>query len=104
LLLSVHFKDFRRYGKAHFIKKSSMIYHYWNLIGIMYRKAVIRVSGTVQGVGFRPYVYRTAKALGITGYVKNLGDAGVEIAAAGTEERITELVERIKKAVQKTRT
>jgi len=81
-----------------------MIYHYWNLIGIMYRKAVIRVSGTVQGVGFRPYVYRTAKALGITGYVKNLGDAGVEIAAAGTEERITELVERIKKAVQKTRT
>lgn len=31
------------------------------------------ISGVVQGVGFRPYIYRKAKALGLIGYVKNIG-------------------------------
>jgi hydrogenase maturation protein HypF len=38
----------------------------------------IMVSGTVQGVGFRPTVYRVAKALGLRGYVLNKG-SNVEI-------------------------
>ena len=38
----------------------------------------IVVFGVVQGVGFRPFVYRTAGALGYTGWVKNVG-SGVEI-------------------------
>lgn len=42
-------------------------------------KAVdIFVSGVVQGVGFRPFVFRTAMSLGYKGWVKNAGD-GVEI-------------------------
>ena len=36
------------------------------------------VFGVVQGVGFRPFVYRIAKDLGYTGWVKNIG-FGVEI-------------------------
>lgn len=36
------------------------------------------VFGVVQGVGFRPFVYRIAKELGYTGWVKNIGH-GVEI-------------------------
>ena len=63
----------------------------------MYKKAVIEISGTVQGVGFRPFVYRTAKAAGLTGYVKNHGDAGVEIAAEGTQEKIEKFLEEIEK-------
>jgi hydrogenase maturation protein HypF len=63
----------------------------------MYKKAVIEVSGTVQGVGFRPFVYRIAGSLGVTGQVKNLGDAGVEIIAEGSEGVIKKLVEGIKK-------
>ena len=63
----------------------------------MYKKAVIEISGTVQGVGFRPFVYRTAKAMGLTGYVKNHGDAGVEIAAEGNQEKIEMLLEKIEK-------
>ncbi len=75
-----------------------MIYHYNSYnIGIMRKKAVIEISGTVQGVGFRPFVYRSAGSLGITGQVKNLGDAGVEIIAEGNEESIKKLVEKIKK-------
>ncbi len=46
----------------------------------------IHITGIVQGVGFRPFVYRMAIRNGLTGYVRNLGDAGVEIFAEGTEQ------------------
>lgn len=51
-------------------------------------RAAVRVSGIVQGVGFRPFVYRIAKRHGLAGYVKNLGDAGVLIEVEGDEEDI----------------
>lgn len=54
----------------------------------------IRVSGTVQGVGFRPTVYRLAKACGIKGEVGNDGE-GVWILAAGKEDSIEEFVRRL---------
>ena len=44
----------------------------------------IRVLGAVQGVGFRPFVYRTAKALGLKGWVRNTPD-GVEIEVEGED-------------------
>lgn len=40
------------------------------------------VRGAVQGVGFRPFVFREAVARGLTGWVKNT-PSGVEIVAAG---------------------
>lgn len=43
----------------------------------------IRVGGVVQGVGFRPFVYRIAKGRGLRGFVRNTGDAGVEIVVDG---------------------
>jgi hydrogenase maturation protein HypF len=46
----------------------------------------VNVKGIVQGVGFRPFVYRIAVKNGLTGYVRNRGDAGVEIHLEGTEE------------------
>ena len=42
----------------------------------------IQVSGTVQGVGFRPWVYRVARQSGVTGRVHN-DAAGVTIEAFG---------------------
>ncbi len=48
----------------------------------------VNVTGIVQGVGFRPFIYRTAVQNGLTGYVRNRGDAGVEILLEGTEEAI----------------
>ena len=43
-----------------------------------------RVSGKVQGVGFRYFASRVARQLGVTGYAKNLRDGSVEIYAFGT--------------------
>ncbi|HDD31365.1 MAG TPA: carbamoyltransferase HypF, partial [Thermococcus litoralis] len=48
----------------------------------------IHVEGIVQGVGFRPFVYRIAHEHDLRGYVKNLGDAGVEIVVEGKEKNI----------------
>jgi hydrogenase maturation protein HypF len=44
----------------------------------------LRLRGLVQGVGFRPHVYRTAQRHGVRGYVRNTGE-GVEILAEGLE-------------------
>ena len=56
----------------------------------------VKVSGIVQGVGFRPFIYRTAVRLGLNGYVRNRGDAGVEILLEGKEARIKEFLTRLK--------
>jgi hydrogenase maturation protein HypF len=47
----------------------------------------IRVRGIVQGVGFRPFVYRIAKEHGLSGWVLNDG-AGVEIHVQGSPEML----------------
>ncbi len=44
----------------------------------------LRVRGLVQGVGFRPYVYRCAQQCGISGFVQN-GPDGVVIEAEGVD-------------------
>lgn len=54
----------------------------------------IRVRGTVQGVGFRPTVYRLAKACMLGGDVRNDGE-GVLIRVCGTQEAITEFIDRL---------
>jgi acylphosphatase len=41
------------------------------------------VSGEVQGVGFRWFVARHARGLGLGGYARNLPDGRVEVVAAG---------------------
>ncbi len=54
--------------------------------------AKIIVQGIVQGVGFRPFVYRIATACGLKGYVLNLGQAGVEIEVEGEKEKIRKFI------------
>ena len=57
------------------------------------RRYVVR--GRVQGVGFRFFVERVARQLGLGGYVKNLRDGHVEVYAIGTAEQLSELKRRL---------
>jgi hydrogenase maturation protein HypF len=51
--------------------------------------AHLTVFGVVQGVGFRPYVYRLARRLGLDGWVENAG-SGVEIHIEGPASAVAE--------------
>jgi len=51
------------------------------------RRRQITIQGIVQGVGFRPFVYRLAHEHGLTGWVRNT-PAGVEIEIQGTAVRL----------------
>ncbi|MEN2974005.1 MAG: carbamoyltransferase HypF [Candidatus Caldarchaeales archaeon] len=52
------------------------------------RAVRILVVGIVQGVGFRPFIYRIASKSRVNGYVKNIGGSAVEIHVEGEEEDI----------------
>ena len=56
----------------------------------------IRVSGVVQGVGFRPFIWRLARELELTGWVRN-DSRGVEIEVCGAAGQVRSLVERLQK-------
>lgn len=56
----------------------------------------IRVRGLVQGVGFRPYVWRLANELGLSGWVRNDG-AGVSLAVGG--DRLAEFLTRLPREI-----
>jgi len=55
----------------------------------------IRVRGVVQGVGFRPFVYRLARANTLAGWVLN-GEEGVEIYLEGAEPGLLAFVRDLK--------
>ncbi len=60
----------------------------------MQRRGIL-VEGRVQGVGFRPFVYRTAKRLGLTGRVGNTSE-GVRIEVQGTAEAVAGMVRALR--------
>jgi acylphosphatase len=49
------------------------------------------VSGMVQGVGFRWFVARHARSLGLSGYARNLPDGRVEVVVSGPETALPDL-------------
>jgi acylphosphatase len=57
---------------------------------------IIHIRGLVQGVGFRPFVYRTASGNGIEGWVKNTTD-GVHIKAVGTPDHLSGFIKTLPK-------
>ena len=56
-----------------------------------------RVTGRVQGVGFRYYVMTAAAELGLKGWVRNRRDGSVEVVAEGDLDRLRELVRALEK-------
>ena len=62
--------------------------------GLMERRVAARVSGTVQGVGFRPFAYRLAEELELGGFVLN-DERGVAVEVEGDPERVGEFLRRL---------
>ena len=60
----------------------------------MSKRLNIRVTGIVQGVGFRPFVYNLAERLDLSGFVGNDSD-GVFIEAQGSAEKVAEFLETL---------
>jgi hydrogenase maturation protein HypF len=55
---------------------------------------LLHITGTVQGVGFRPFIYQLAKVHGLFGYVKNLGNY-VEILIEGNKESLDDFIKEL---------
>ncbi|MBW3615026.1 MAG: carbamoyltransferase HypF [Actinobacteria bacterium] len=60
------------------------------LTAVPVQRRRLRVRGTVQGVGFRPFVYRHALALGLSGHVYN-DNQGVLVEVEGPAPAVAEL-------------
>ncbi|PLC67747.1 acylphosphatase [Vulcanisaeta sp. EB80] len=62
------------------------------------RRVHIIVHGLVQGIGFRSFVNRNARRLGVKGFVRNLEDGySVEIVAEGLDEAVEQLINIVRR-------
>ena len=56
----------------------------------------LRISGRVQGVGYRDWAMQMAGSLGLTGWVRNRKDGSVETMVSGDEAKIDRFVDACK--------
>ena len=52
----------------------------------------LSISGRVQGVGYRMYMQRKARELGVAGWVRNRRDGGVEATVQGAPEAVEAMI------------
>jgi acylphosphatase len=57
------------------------------------RCVTVRVTGRVQGVGFRDWTVGEARRLGLEGWVRNQSDGSVQAVIAGSEAAISSMLE-----------
>jgi acylphosphatase len=57
----------------------------------------LKISGRVQGVGFRHFMSRNAHELRVTGWVRNRHDGSVEAMVCGTSEAVHTMIERARR-------
>ena len=57
----------------------------------------LRITGQVQGVGYRIWMTRTAASLGLRGWVRNRRDGSVEALVAGAPEAVSAMIEASRK-------
>jgi acylphosphatase len=53
----------------------------------------LRITGEVQGVGYRMWAIRTAGSLGLRGWVRNRSDGSVEVLATGAPGAVATLIQ-----------
>lgn len=58
------------------------------------RSVRLRITGRVQGVGYRAWAIDIASRLGLRGWVRNRSDGSVEALVIGDEDRVAAMIER----------
>jgi len=66
----------------------------WLSLGMVAR--IILVTGRVQGVMFRDWTIRVARAIGVSGWVRNRADGSVEVYAVGEPDLVDRLADRLR--------
>ena len=57
----------------------------------------LRITGQVQGVGYRLWMTRTAASLGLRGWVRNRTDGSVEALVTGPPEAVAAMIDASRK-------
>lgn len=65
--------------------------------GIEKRTVRVLITGRVQGVAYRAWTERTARSLGLHGWVRNRRDGAVEAQFSGAGDRVAEMLNRCRK-------
>lgn len=60
----------------------------------MTKAAHVLIEGRVQGVGYRDWAARTAKAMGLRGWVRNRRDGAVEAVFSGEDGKVEDMLAR----------
>lgn len=61
-----------------------------------FKEMKLLISGRVQGVGFRHFTRTNAGELGLKGWVRNLNSGDVEALLQGPENKLSEMIEKLK--------
>jgi len=59
------------------------------------RTLEINITGIIQGVGFRPFLYNLARSLNLKGYILNRGNAGVRLVLQGSSNQLEKFLMEI---------
>jgi acylphosphatase len=60
------------------------------------RAVRVRITGVVQGVGYRAWTEQTARARGLDGWVRNRRDGSVEAVIAGDDTAVDEMLKALR--------
>ena len=58
----------------------------------MARTLNVRITGVVQGVGYRAWAEQAARARGLSGWVRNRRDGSVEAVISGADDKVNEML------------
>ena len=64
------------------------------------RSILVRISGRVQGVGFRDWTQRKAADLGLSGWVRNLASGEVEALFSGPRDAVDTMLAVVRRGPQ----